>query len=75
MFHHQGITSLRLAFIILSVLLSFLYVVGFMLIGWLWATTGRLTAASGTAADYPLAARLESYPRTTARQWLTPAGQ
>jgi len=50
-----GGTSLRLTFIILGTLLSTLYVVGFVLIGWLWKVSSVDRVPSEDSAAAPAA--------------------
>ena len=50
-----GGTSLRLTFIILSTLFSILYVVGFVLIGWLWKLSSVNRVPSEAPAALPAA--------------------
>ena len=51
----RGGTSLHLTFIILGALLSILYVVGFVLIGWLWKLSSVSRVPRETPAALPAA--------------------
>ena len=62
-----GGTSLRLTFIILGTLLSTLYVVGFVLIGWLWKVSSVDRVPSEDSAAAPAAVAVSRRRATEAR--------